>query len=607
MPILRGSLAPRPPRGVRVLEMIMRFRLLIAPLALAMMFALSACGPDEEPVEPVKWPFIENTEKLSINGKSFDAYIASTELHRRRALNGLAIKDGQAIAYLYPDLKDPVKLRFNNMPDAVDLVFVNAAGKAIKVESVPAFSQSPFPHSYAAKGARVVLQLRKGVAKELSISNSSDVKTDPNLLDKSKEAGEVFAQMFFLRNQQPEDKPGDAPSVQLTVLEKPEEVAQLMKDRDDLKEGQGVLVPLNNTLHSFWLKGVKGKVCACYLERAGQFRTTVISSLYEGIEANGGSDLDEPIYYSPAEATHLAIWKGSDFFTKNEIERRSPVTVAGVDIMSAEEVSYDDLEVKFGDARLEATLARTEDERKAALLKAQALKEGKSLVMAWDDPKFVDVDAPAGVNLWFVSNSGGKYSIGEKFNNFAGGRVGAKASSRFVIAVPNGFEPQGELEFPYELQDLRPSTTPLIFYKSKQKDVVTDRWPGKDDNFKARVHMELALTDAEQRRGLMFRTSLPKDHGMLFVYKQEEDELNYWMKNCKMNLSIAFCDEKGVIVKIHQVMMAPDGSKPDYDLERYESGGPAKFAIELDEKWYEKNKVEVGDRIFLPPKLMNYE
>ena len=585
----------------------MRFRFLLAPFMLAMLVALSACGPDEEPVEPVKWPFIETTEKLSINGKSFDAYVASSELHRRRALNGLAIKDGQAIAYLYPDLQEPVKLRFNNMPDPVDLVFVNADGKAIKVASVPAFSQSKFPHSYAAKGARVVLQVRKGVAKELSISANSDVKTEPDLLDKSKDAGEVFAQMFFLRNQQAEEKPVDAPSVQLKVLEEPEEVAQLMKDRDSFKEGQGVLIPLESSFHQFWLKGVKGKVCACYLEQAGQFRTTVISSIYEGIEANGGSDLDEPIYYSPGEASHLAIWKGADFFSKHEIERRSPVTVAGVDVMSSEEVTYDNLEIKFGDARLEATLARNADEREAALLKARSLREGKAIVLAWDDPKFVDITAPSGVNLWFVDNNGGKYSIGSKFNDFAGGKVPATASSRFVIAMPKAFEAQGELSFPYALQDLKPSTTPIVFYKAKSADVVTDRWPGPSNDFKARAHMELALTDAEQRRGLMFRTSLREDHGMLFIYKQEEDDLSYWMKNCKMNLSIAYCDARGVIVKIHQVMKAPDPSTPDHQLERYESGSPARFAIELEEKWFEKNKVEVGDRIFLPPKLMNEE
>jgi uncharacterized membrane protein (UPF0127 family) len=587
--------------------MVMRLKTLVALLMIVSAFSLAACSDETEPVEPVAWPFIETTSKLSINGKEFDAYIATNEIHRRRALNGLAIKDGQAIAYLFPAQDEAVKLRFINLPDPVDLVFVDGAGKVIHVDNAPAFSQSTFPRAYAAKGARVVLQVRGGVAKDLGVSKGSDVKTDPNLIDQSKEAGGTFASLFFLRNEKPEDKPENAPSVQLKVLEKAEEVAQLVKDRDDLKEGQGVLVPINNQYHEFWLKEAKGKWCACYLESSGRFRATVISALYEGIEANGGSDLDEPVYYSPTQATHLAIWKGSDYFTANKIERRSPVTIAGLDVMSSDEPKYDKIEIKFGDTRLEAELARTDDERQAALLAARALEPGKGIVLAWDDPAQVHIVAPSGVNLWYVTASGGKYSIGEKHDNFAGGEITTKPASRFVLAIPADFKPAGEMVFPQVLRDLKPSAPPLVFYKSKQKDVVTDRWPGKDQSFKARVHMELAITDAEQTRGLMYRTSLRENYGMLFVYKEEESELSYWMKNCKMNLSIAFCDAKGVIVKIHQVMKAPEPGTPDRDLEKYESGGPAKYAIELEEKWFEKNKVEVGDRIFIPPALATME
>jgi uncharacterized membrane protein (UPF0127 family) len=575
----------------------MRLKTLFACLLAALAFSLAACGDESEPVEPVAWPFLETTQKLSINGKEFNAYIATNEIHRRRALNGLAIKDGQAIAYLYPAQKEAVELRFINLPDPVDLVFVDGAGKVIQVDNVPAFSQSTFPRAYAAKDVRVVLQVRGGVAKDLGVSKGSEVKTDPNLLDQSKEAGATFATMFFLRNEKPEDKPESAPSVQLKVLEKAEDVAQLVKDRDDLKEGQGVLVPINSQYHEFWLKEAKGKWCACYLESSGRFRATVISALYEGIETNGGSDLDEPVYYSPTEATHLAIWKGSDFFAANKIERRSQVTIAGLDAMSSDEPEYDKLEIKFGDTRLEAELARTDDEREAALLKARTLEAGKAIVLAWDDPAQVKINDASGANLWFVSAASGKYSISQD----------QKVGSRFVLAVPADFKPTGELVFPYVLRDLKPFAPPLIFYKAKQKDVVTDRWPGKADSFKARTRMELAITDAEQTLGLMYRTSLRENYGMLFIYKEEEPDLQYWMKNCKMNLSIAFCDAKGVIIKIHQVMKAPDPGTPDRDLERYESGGAAKYAVELEEKWYEKNKVEVGDRIFIPPELANME
>ena len=585
-----------------------RFRILFACTALlAVAFAFAACDSDSETLEPVQWPFLETTQSVKINGTDFNAYIAKTEMHRRRALNGIAIKEDQAIAYLFPAQDEAVELRFINMPDPVELVWVDAGGKVLDINSVPAFSQSTFPHEYAAKGARVVLQLRSGKVKELNIAKGGDVKTEPNLLDESKEATGEFARIFFLRNARPEDKPEESPSVELKVLEKSDEVARFLKDRDDLKEGQGVLLPLSNDFHEFWMKEAKGKWCGCYLESAGRFRTTVISAVYEGIEAKGGSDLDEPVYYSPTKAAYLALWKGSDFFSKHDIERRSPVAIAGVDVMSADEVSYDNLEIKFGDSLLEARLARTEDERKTALLDAQTLKPGKAIVLAWDDPSYVKVSAPAGVNLWYVKADGGKYSIGAKHNDTSAGDITANAGSRFVIAVPNGFAATGELEFPYELRDLRPSVMPLVFYKAKQKDVVTDRWPVKDTGLKALVHMELAVTEAEQTRGLMYRTSLRKNHGMLFVYPEQEPELTYWMKNCRMNLSIAFVNEKGVIVKIHQVLKAPEAGTPDSALERYESGGAAKYAIELEQNWFKDNNVEEGDRIFLPPRLTSTE
>jgi uncharacterized membrane protein (UPF0127 family) len=584
-----------------------RYRILPAFLAMCVLaLMLASCGDDTEDLEPVEWPFLETTQSLKINGTDFEAYIAKTEMHRRRALNGIAIKENQAIAYLFPASEENVELRFINMPDPVELVWLGGGGKVLDINSVPAFSQVKFPHKYAVKGARVVLQLRKGKAKDLKISKGGEVKTDPNLVDESKKASGEFASVYFLRNQRPEDKPEDAPSVQLKVLEKPEEVAQLVKDRDALKDGQGILLPVSD-FHKFWLKEAKGTWCGCYLESAGRFRTTVIQTIFENIKAKGGSDLDEPIYYSPDKAQYLALWKGKDFFKDNEIERRSPVAVAGVDTMSSDAISYDDMEIKFGETRLEAHLAATEEARKTALLDALSLEKNKAIVLAWDDPADVVIDAPAGVSLWFVKAEDGKYTISEKHDNVGAGTLKSKGGSRFVIAVPKGFEAQGELKFPYALRDLKPSVMPLVFYKSKQKNVVTDRWPGKDNDFKALVHMELAITDAEQTRGLMYRTSLKKNHGMLFVYDTEQDELTYWMKNCKMNLSIAFVDDKGVIVKIHQSMKAPKPGTPDSELERYESEHPAKYAIELDENWYKDNNVSEGDRIFIPPSLMKKE
>lgn len=565
--------------------------------ALAACLLLAACGPDKEPVEPLAWPYMETLEPLTINGTEFKAFIASSEMHRRRAINGLAVKSGQAIAMLYPELPEPVEVEFKTVPDPLDLVFVGADGKALLVESVPAFAESTFPRIYGGNKARVVLQLPAGAAKDLGIAVGKEVKTSPDLLDKSKSAEAEFARMYFVRSERPEEKPVDAPYVSLKVLTKPEDVARGMKDRDDMAEGQGIIIPYSSKHAEFWLKGVKGKVCAAWVESVS--RTKIMTAIYEGIEAGGGSDLDEPVYYSPGKASYLAIWKGADFFSKNKIEKRSSVTIAGVDAFEHDAIDYGNIELKVGDDRLDARLAATHDARVAALKEAPTLEKGKAVVLAWDDPSQVEVEAPAGANLWFI---GADHSIVHRERS-AGGKVGFKAQSRFVVAVPSGFEPKGEFKLPYLLQDLKPGLPAIAFYNAKQKDVVTDRWPGKADNYKGRARVELAITPAEQRRGLMFRESLRENHGMLFIYPGEEDDVSYWMKNCKMNLSIAFANDRGVIVKIHNVMTKPAPGTPDHELELYPAGAPVRFAVEMRENWFKDNGIVEGDRIFIPPAL----
>jgi hypothetical protein len=578
----------------------MRFARLSPAILIAIALSLSACGADSEAVEPVSWPYLESTEPLTINGKEFKAYIASTEQHRRRAINGLAVKPGQAIAMLYPKLKDPVEIKFNTVPDPMELVFVGDDGKAVLIENVPAFAYPTFPRTYGGKHARIVLQLPKGTAKELSIAVGADVKTSPDLLQKSNDAERQFARVYFLRNERPEDKPESSPYVSLRPLKDAEDVAQLMQDRDDLKEGEGVIVNTGSQFHQFWLKGVKGKVCAAWLESVSSGRAHLLAGVYEGIEAADAGDLDQPVYCSAGKPAYLAIWKGGDFFAVNKIEKRSAVTVVGMDESTFEKPDYSKIELKFGDSTIKAALAATEDARAAALHKAATLEADEAFVLAWDDPSFVEIDAPAGANLWFV---GLDNKIAHK-EQAAGGEVEHKATSRFVLVMPSGFEGKGDFTLPYVLRDLKPSLPAVVFYQAKQKDVVTDRWPEKKDNFKARARVELAITPAEQRRGLMFRESLKTNHGMLFIYPEEDSDLSYWMKNCLMNLSIAFIDDRGVIVKIHNVMTKPAPGTPDGMLELYPAGQPARFAVEMEENWFKNNNIVEGDRIFIPSELI---
>jgi uncharacterized membrane protein (UPF0127 family) len=110
---------------------------------------------------------------------------------------------------------------------------------------------------------------------------------------------------------------------------------------------------------------------------------------------------------------------------------------------------------------------------------------------------------------------------------------------------------------------------------------------------KVEVHVEIADDDFEQARGLMYRTALADNRGMLFVYPDEE-ERSFWMRNTLIPLSIAFIDSEERIVDIQDM-------KPlDDDPPHYVSAEPAQYALEVNKGFFEERGVEVGDRANLP-------
>ncbi len=108
-----------------------------------------------------------------------------------------------------------------------------------------------------------------------------------------------------------------------------------------------------------------------------------------------------------------------------------------------------------------------------------------------------------------------------------------------------------------------------------------------------KVEVEVADDMNEMSRGLMGRTALAEDAGMLFVYP-EERELSFWMKDTLIPLSIAFMDSEGRIVDI-QDMKALDDRPPHYT-----SAEPARYALEVNKGFFEERGVEVGDMARLP-------
>ena len=107
------------------------------------------------------------------------------------------------------------------------------------------------------------------------------------------------------------------------------------------------------------------------------------------------------------------------------------------------------------------------------------------------------------------------------------------------------------------------------------------------------VRVEIADSPEEQATGLMNRTALAEDRGMLFVFPGEEVR-SFWMKNTHIPLSIAYLDSEGRIVDL-QDMKPLDDEEP-----HYVSAEPAKYALEVNKGFFDENGIEVRDRAQLP-------
>lgn len=91
--------------------------------------------------------------------------------------------------------------------------------------------------------------------------------------------------------------------------------------------------------------------------------------------------------------------------------------------------------------------------------------------------------------------------------------------------------------------------------------------------------LEIADTPPKRMRGLMDRPSLPRDHGMIFVY-DEVRAWPFWMLNTLIPLDIAWLDKSGRVVDIQT--MAPQPGVSQDKLTLYYPKGEAQSAIEMN-------------------------
>jgi uncharacterized protein len=107
-----------------------------------------------------------------------------------------------------------------------------------------------------------------------------------------------------------------------------------------------------------------------------------------------------------------------------------------------------------------------------------------------------------------------------------------------------------------------------------------------------RFSVEFATDDASREHGLMMRTALAPDHGMLFVFPYQAPQ-GFWMKNTLIPLDILYFDTDRRLVST-QSNVPPCKADP---CPIYPSNAPARYVLELSAGTANRIGVRVGDEL----------
>ncbi|SNX27990.1 hypothetical protein SAMN06295945_0309 [Polynucleobacter meluiroseus] len=100
-----------------------------------------------------------------------------------------------------------------------------------------------------------------------------------------------------------------------------------------------------------------------------------------------------------------------------------------------------------------------------------------------------------------------------------------------------------------------------------------------------RIQAELADTPKAREVGLMNRTTMPVNSGMLFVFEQKAGHC-FWMNNTKIPLSIAFIADDGKIVNVDEMQSETTTNHCPQ--------APIRFALEMNKRWFSERVIVPG-------------
>lgn len=102
------------------------------------------------------------------------------------------------------------------------------------------------------------------------------------------------------------------------------------------------------------------------------------------------------------------------------------------------------------------------------------------------------------------------------------------------------------------------------------------------------IRAEVAQTPQEHEIGLMYRTSMGANDGMLFIFDRPGQQC-FWMKNTLIPLSVAFIADDGTVVNT-------DEMKPQ-TLDPHCSTKAVRFVLEMNAGWFTKKGIKAGSKL----------
>ena len=103
------------------------------------------------------------------------------------------------------------------------------------------------------------------------------------------------------------------------------------------------------------------------------------------------------------------------------------------------------------------------------------------------------------------------------------------------------------------------------------------------------VYVEVADTPDTQTRGLMYRTHLDPDGGMIFLFDREQNH-SFWMKNTPLPLDMIFISRDGRVVGVHT-------KAEPFSLKPIDVGQPSRAVLEVNAGFAAGHGIAVGDPV----------